>query len=419
MNWPSYKEVKNSGVEWIGTTAKHWRVSPVRAAMREVDIRNHQARSQNYLSLMANVGVIPYEEKGDIGNKKPDDLAKCKVVNKNDFVINSMNYQIGSYGVSSYDGVCSPVYIVLRHLPTTSSLRFALRIFETKSFQRYAQSFGNGILEHRRAISWDTLKNLRVPLPPLDEQQTIADFLDRETAKIDALIAKQEQLIAALHEDRTATITLKTDRVGQRVPSLSLLLTGIKDGTHGSFSRVDQAEGRPLLGARNIMSGQLVLDGNESYISETDHLEIVSNGFPRIGDVLLVIVGATIGKSAIYDRDEPLAFQRSVAFLRPGSKLDSKFLWYQTQSGRFQDELWLRSKTSAQPGVYLADVAAIPVFLPSIDEQHHLVAELDRATTKIDLLIAKAEQVIRTLSEYRSTLITDAVTGKIDVRGVA
>ncbi len=63
---------------------------------------------------MANIGVIKYEDKGDVGNKKPDDLSKCKIVRKGQLVINSMNYAIGSYGMSPYDGICSPVYIVLQ-----------------------------------------------------------------------------------------------------------------------------------------------------------------------------------------------------------------------------------------------------------------------------------------------------------------
>ncbi|MFY8043776.1 MAG: hypothetical protein ACOVOD_12715, partial [Rhodoferax sp.] len=110
--------------------------------------------------MMANVGIIPYEEKGDVGNKKPEDLGKCKLVEKGDLVINSMNYGIGSYGLSSLAGVCSPVYIVLRPRLDRIRDRFAFRVFENRAFQTHAQSFGNGILEHRAAINWDILKGI-------------------------------------------------------------------------------------------------------------------------------------------------------------------------------------------------------------------------------------------------------------------
>jgi type I restriction enzyme, S subunit len=149
MSFSRYECYKDSGEEWLGEVPEHWSVLPCRAFMTEQDTRNIGAVNENYLSLMANVGVIPYEEKGDIGNKKPEDLSKCKLVSKGDLVINSMNYRIGSYGLSELDGICSPVYIVLRPRPEIIERRYSFRVFENRTFQTYAQSFGNGILEHR------------------------------------------------------------------------------------------------------------------------------------------------------------------------------------------------------------------------------------------------------------------------------
>jgi len=144
--------MNDSGVEWLGEVPKHWEVLPCRAILNERDERNSDYRSEYYLSLVAGRGVIPYDEKGDIGNKKPEDLGKCKHVHEGDFVINSMNYGIGSYGVSRYDGVCSPVYIVVTPIEARTRPGFAFRVLENKWFQQYAQSFGNGILAHRCAI---------------------------------------------------------------------------------------------------------------------------------------------------------------------------------------------------------------------------------------------------------------------------
>ena len=108
MSFPRYPKYKPSGVEWLGDVPEQWAVIPCRSIVHERTAKNDGAECQDYLSLMANVGIIPYAEKGDIGNKKPDDLSKCKIVTRGDFVINSMNYGIGSYGISDYDGVCSP-----------------------------------------------------------------------------------------------------------------------------------------------------------------------------------------------------------------------------------------------------------------------------------------------------------------------
>ncbi|MBZ4194205.1 MAG: restriction endonuclease subunit S [Candidatus Contendobacter sp.] len=207
MSFPRYESYKDSGVEWLGEVPEHWKVKPCRAIVHEKTVKNDGAKCEDYLSLMANVGIIPYAEKGDVGNKKPEDLSKCKIVKKGDFVINSMNYGIGSYGLSAYDGVCSPVYIVLKPQNDVIESRFAFRIFENRAFQTFAQSFGNGILEHRCAINWDILKVISVGLPPQSEQKIILAFLDRETAKIDALIAEQQRLIELLKEKRRAVIS--------------------------------------------------------------------------------------------------------------------------------------------------------------------------------------------------------------------
>jgi len=184
----TYEDLKKSDVEWIGEVPNHWELLPARTAVNNLTEKNEGALNQNYLSLVAGQGVIPYADKGDMGNKKPDDLSKCKLVKAGNLVINSMNYFIGSYGMSSYDGVCSPVYIVLDVQKNRIEPRFALRVFANNGFQKYLATFGNGILEHRAAIGWDDIKGAYLPIPPIKEQKQIAAFLDYETAKIDALI---------------------------------------------------------------------------------------------------------------------------------------------------------------------------------------------------------------------------------------
>lgn len=199
--------MKDSGVEWLGKVPDHWEVLPCRAFLNERDERNNDYRSDYYLSLVAGRGVIPYDEKGDIGNKKPEDLGKCKHVREGDFVINSMNYGIGSYGVSRYDGVCSPVYIVVTPIEARTRPGFAFRVLENKWFQQYAQSFGNGILAHRCAIGWDVLKNIKAGLPPENEQLDILRYLDEQTSRFESLIAEAEKQVNLLKERRSALIS--------------------------------------------------------------------------------------------------------------------------------------------------------------------------------------------------------------------
>lgn len=434
MNWPVYPAYTSSGVDWIGEVPLSWKIAPVRAAMLESDVRNAGENNTNYLSLMANVGVIPYAEKGDIGNKKPDDLTKCKIVRRNDFVINSMNYQIGSYGVSEYDGVCSPVYIVLQHRPAVVELRFALRIFETKSFQKYAQSFGNGILEHRRAINWASLKALRITIPPIADQRKIIKFLDCETAKIDKLIEKQKQLATSLLEDRAATIIqsvtkglssdvkMKDSRIqwigeipaGWTVQRMSWLFNTISSGTTPSSDRADYYGGD----VNWVTTGEL----RETEIVDTVTKvtqQAVADYSPLVvyppGALVIAMYGATIGRLGILGA--PACTNQACCVFTDPTTVETRFAYYALSAAR--EHLVLIASGGGQPNINQDKLRSLRIAVPPKDEQRKIVDYLDAEGLKLDMLVAKATNVIATLREYRSTLVHAAVTGKIDVREAA
>lgn len=199
--------MKDSGVEWLGQVPAHWEVVPLRACLGERVEKNTQGTNENYLSLVAGRGVIPYADKGDIGNKKPEDLSKCKLVEPGDIVINSMNFGIGSFGRSTYAGICSPVYVVLRDIGRGVEMDFASQLFATRALQTYAQSFGNGILAHRSAIGWDTLKGISIGLPPLAEQREIIARVRILSAQTEEMIKAAEHASSLLRERRAALIS--------------------------------------------------------------------------------------------------------------------------------------------------------------------------------------------------------------------
>jgi type I restriction enzyme S subunit len=192
----------------------------------------------------------------------------------------------------------------------------------------------------------------------------------------------------------------------------SRLISAIKDGTHGTYARV--SDGLPLLSAKNVLDGQLDVGESESLISESDHEEITSNGFPRKGDLLLTIVG-TLGRCCVFEQNEPIAFQRSVCFIRLRNDHFPKFFYFVTQSQFFQEQLVGRSKSAAQAGVYMGDVAGMTVLLPPYNEEQKAIASfLDRETAKIDALVAEQEQLITLLKEKRQAVISHAVTKGLD-----
>lgn len=187
----------------------------------------------------------------------------------------------------------------------------------------------------------------------------------------------------------------------------SRVIRAIKDGTHGTFERV--ATGRPLLSAKNVQDGYVLLSDTESLVKEVDYKSIVSNGFPTKGDLLLTIVG-TIGRSCVYEFDYPIAFQRSVCFIRLFPEHEPQFFYYFTQSKFFQEQLASRSKSAAQGGVYMGDVVATCLVHPNSAEQTKIAAFLDRETVKIDELVAEQRRLIELLKEKRQAVISDAVT---------
>ena len=191
------------------------------------------------------------------------------------------------------------------------------------------------------------------------------------------------------------------------VSKVKFALSQIKDGTHGTFPRT--TEGRPLLSAKNVYSDSIIISETESMISEEDYIEITKNGFPKKGDLLLTTVG-TIGRVYLYDLDEPLAFQRSVAFLRLSKNYNPRYYFYYFQSDHYLEELMCYAKTSAQSGVYMGDVAKTHIVVPPKELQAKIADFLDIETLKINSVIKDKERMIRLLEQQRQSIIIEAVT---------
>ena len=185
--------------DWLEKIPEGWNMLPVRNVLNNISVKNKNSINNNYLSLVAKIGVIPYAEKGKLGNKKPDNLEKCKVVSCGDLVLNTMNFSIGSFGLSKYNGVCSSVYLVLRANKNCNG-NYLYRIFQTKHFQNYVSSFGKGILDIRMAIKWESLKNIEIPIPSEEEQIKIADYIDIKESEINNVIKNIKKQVSCLKE---------------------------------------------------------------------------------------------------------------------------------------------------------------------------------------------------------------------------
>lgn len=198
--------LKPSGVEWLGDVPEHWELRRLGALLSERGETNEDGNETQVLSLLRNVGVIPYEEKGHFGNKKSEDTTRYKLVRPNDIVVNSMNVIIGSVGLSRHAGCLSPVYYVLVPRFVRDDPRYLNLIFQCKSFQRSLVGLGNGILAHRMRIPMELLKNELMPRPPVEEQLAIVRAISDMTSGSDDTMARTETEVALLREYHTRLV---------------------------------------------------------------------------------------------------------------------------------------------------------------------------------------------------------------------
>jgi type I restriction enzyme S subunit len=286
-------------------------------------------------------------------------------------------------------------------------------------------------------INRESLKSIPIAIPPLAHQIKIAAFLDRETAKIDGLVGEQRRLIELLCEERRVII-LKCvtrgleDRVSLKpfgmagcgdvpinwaVGRVKSICTFITSGPRGWSERVGDE------GALFIQSGDL-----------DDALQVQFTGAKRVqveddaesartrvseGDVLICVTGAKTGNVGVCTAiPEPAYVNQHLCLIRPGRRMLPAFLGNLLKCDFGQRQLAL-AQYGLKQGLSLEDVACIPVLIPPLVEQTAIVDHLRITTARLDELVAAADQAITVLQERRTALISAAVTGKIDVRGLA
>ena len=157
QRYPAYKD---SGVEWLGEIPEHWETLPIRAIFEERNEKNDGPKTDFILSVTKDRGVIPYDEKGAIGNNKSEDIERYKVVYEGDFVINKMNVVIGSLGMSKYFGAFSQVYLVYKPKSAKINIKYYSYIFSNPSFYKSLIRYCTGIMELRESLNKDDFKKI-------------------------------------------------------------------------------------------------------------------------------------------------------------------------------------------------------------------------------------------------------------------
>lgn len=284
-------------------------------------------------------------------------------------------------------------------------------------------------------LSADALGAFEVVVPMAKEQADIATFLDRETAKIDALVEEQRCLIELLKEKRQAVISQAvTKGLDPSVPmkdsgvewlgkvpahweigGLTRFIGPVVDYRGRTPTKVD--EGVFLVTARNIRNGKIDYTASEEYVDAQSAESLLDRGRPEIGD-LLFTMEAPLGQVALIDRVDIALAQRVVKFRGRPDVLQSNFLLYWFMGDHCQARLTTLATGSTALGIKASKLGMIECLVPPLDEQAAIVRYVEREFEALDALIEQAQVASSLLVERRSALISAAVTGKIDVRGL-
>lgn len=268
-------------------------------------------------------------------------------------------------------------------------------------------------------LTAEKLARIPMPLPHLDEQRAIADYLDREIVRIDTLIEEQQRLIEMLRERRWAVVERGVAMLEWNTP-FKTVATLIQTGPFGSQLKSDEYEdgGIPVINPSHVVASEVVPDPRIAVSAEKAE-RLARHTLEE--DDLIVARRGDLGRCAVVGPSAAgfLCGTGSAVVRLDRARLDPSFAAIVFSSRRNRDSLALTSVGSTMENLNSDIIGALRIPVPPLDEQRRLTAELEQAREKIDTLIAETERFVELAREHRSALITAAVTGLIDVREMA
>ena len=434
-----YPVYKPSGVEWLGEIPAHWEAKRLKYLATVNDETLPENTDPNKEITYVDIGNVD-SVKGITGT---EDLIfenapsrARRIVRQGDVIISTVRTYLKAIArieSTSTSFIVSTGFAVIRSRQLDDGyIAYALG----------SPYFVERVVAHSVGVSYPAINAselawLDIAFPPIPEQATIAAFLDRETAKINALVSKNERLIELLREKRTALIShtvtkgldpkalLKDSGVEwlgeipmhwevRRLKHVTEKIGSGKTPKGGAERYVDR--GVMFLRSQNVHFGGLRLADVAHIDTITDNE--MSGSRVREGDVLLNITGASLGRSCVARLEGADAnVNQHVCILRTVQRQsDPDFLAYSIESTSLQEQIFNNENGVSRDALNFEQIGELVFSRPAIEEQKAIAAFLDRETAKLDHLIARVHEAIELLKELRTALISAAVTGKIDVR---
>ena len=443
-----YPTMKDSGVPWLGQVPEHWEVLPNRAFFDEVKERDHP--EEPMLSVTITRGVIRQRELLADSSKKDNsnqDKSAYKLVRPGDIAYNKMRAWQGAIGVSYYHGIVSPAYVVERPRKGTSS-RYLHYLLRTPAFAKEAERWSYGITSDMWSLRPEHFKMIYGCLPSLLDQTAIVRFLDHADRRIRRYIHAKQKLIALLEEQKqaiiyqavTGKINVRTSQpypaykdsgvewLGEvpkhwEVAQLRRFAVDRCDGPFGSGLKSSHytEDGIRVVRLQNIGNGEF-RDSDVAFISP-DHYSTLGDHSVILGDILVAGLGDNnhpAGRACVAPENIGPAMVKADCFrFRPDKdQVEPHFVALQLTATASTASALLSTGATRQR-TNLQSTSARAISIPAFHEQALVVEYTENATSGTRAAQETAIRGIACLREYRTRLIADVVTGKLDVRDAA
>ena len=421
-------KMKDSGIAWIGEIPEEWELSKIGAVYEE---RNQKVSDADFPPLsVTKQGVVPQLETA----AKTIDGENRKLICKNDFVINSRSDRRGSCGISEYDGSCSLINTVLKPKRNMCNAYYSF-VFRSERFADEFYRWGNGIVDDLWSTKWSNMKRIYIPAPSLQEQHRIADYLNRKCSQIDAIIARQQEVIEKLKAYKLSVITEAVTKglnphapmkdsgvewIGKvpeqwRMIRLKFLMSDIIDCPHETPAYSDDGEYLVIRTADQDL-GKLRADQDMYRLNRNEYQNRIRRMALNKNDIVYGREGERWGLACLVPESNKYCLgQRMLQFRCKNELLLPHFAVWALNSKYIYLQGSVDTIGSTSPHVNISTVQNFLMPVPQICEQQEITEYIDKKMLQLDKDLLHRNTLIRKLIGYKKSLVYEVVTGKKEV----
>lgn len=406
-------------LNWLGKVPERWNVLKLRQILTPFSEKNHP--NMPLLSVVREKGVIirNIEDKEENHNYVPDDLSGYKLVKKGQFAMNKMKAWQGSYGISKYDGIVSPAYFVfdINHDMNKDFFNLAIR---SKVYVNYFGQASDGIRVGQWDLSMKRMKEIPFFLPPRSEQDQIVKFLDWKISCINKLIGIKKREIKCLRRAKVSNIKEIIDdlKCNFRLKNIAKSYGRIGFRGYSTVDLVEKGHGAITTSPSNISDMGMNFE-QCSYLSWEKYEESPEIQLKK-GDILVVKTGSSYGKTGFVD-SLPLeaTINPQLLIIRADSdNVIPEYLFYSIKYGAIQEQINKGIIGSTIPTISESRIMSYRLSIPEVGIQQKRLEKIKNLEFRYNKLIHTFEQSIMELNNLKVRVVSDVVTGKVDVRNI-